>query len=152
MWLVGRRNVSFQSFGIAPRTYEVLNSPKNSNYFGLEEPILWSSLVQLPFGSACILTGIPARGVQHWLGRASEAASCLQLHWWRGLGGPPPKSSTHCSRGTCLGFMVWKILTISTFYLAHFEFLERKKCLLPHWLKICFPSERGAMRCGQLGF
>lgn len=35
MWLVGRRNVSFQSFGSAPCTSEALNSPKNSHYFGL---------------------------------------------------------------------------------------------------------------------
>jgi len=42
-----------------------------------------------------------------------------------------PKSSTHCSRETCCGFMVWKpCLKSSTFYLPPFEFLERKVCCL----------------------
>lgn len=81
MWLVDRRNVSFQSLGSAPRTSEVLNSPRNSDYFGLEDLIVWSSLVSLPFGHVCILSAIPAHRVQHQLGRASRTAPCCRA--WR---------------------------------------------------------------------
>lgn len=93
MWLLDRRNVSFQS---PPRTSEVLNSPRNSDYFGLEEFIIWSSLVYCPSPlSACWV-----QSLQHQLGRASSTAPCHQpggmlskaqcssqqgnLHFWYG--------------------------------------------------------------------